>query len=144
MKVIETSNLFTKLIPFVSGKSDSDVASVSPSQTILSSQTRVYRSSSSNRNVLIHHQGARTIWEGSENVEKWRFGRPIPTGSASRPEGPLPERPGFSRLAFTADRTTRTGLPRKLPKDLFSLLHSGLFTISINACMTGLIQRSLL
>ena len=30
---------------------------VSPSQTILSSQIRVCRSSSSNRNVLVHHQG---------------------------------------------------------------------------------------
>lgn len=39
---------------FKQEKSDSIVASVSPSQTILSSQTRVCRSSSSNRNVLVH------------------------------------------------------------------------------------------
>ena len=38
-------------------KSDSDVASVSPSQTILSSQIHVCKSNSSNRNVLVHHQG---------------------------------------------------------------------------------------
>lgn len=57
MKVKRTGNALTKPALFQKRKSDSIVAFVSPSQTILSSQIRVCRSSSSNRNVLVHHQG---------------------------------------------------------------------------------------
>ena len=57
----------------------------------------------------------RTIWEGPETLKNRRFGRPIPARDEPL-EGPLPERPSFSWMAFTADRTTRIGLPKKLPK----------------------------
>ena len=52
-------------------------------------------------------------------LETRRFGRPIPARHEPL-EGPLPERPGFSRLAFTADALPALTYPRNYPKTLFS------------------------
>ena len=52
-------------------------------------------------------------------LETRRFGRPIPARHEPL-EGPLPERPGFSRLAFTADALPALTYPGNYPKTLFS------------------------
>jgi len=48
-------------------------------------------------------------------LENRRFGRPIPARHEPL-EGPLPERPGFSRLAFTADALPKLTYPGNYPK----------------------------
>ena len=74
-KLLKGYPVFTKQAPFFTEplffkkeKSDSVVASVSPSQTTLSSQTRVCKSCSSNRNDLVLPRGVEPLipaWEAS-------------------------------------------------------------------------------
>ena len=67
-------------------------------------------------------------------------GRPIPARYEPL-EGPLPERPGFSRLAFTAS-TARSGLPNELPKQKTWRLPSPCFySYSLSACFPFLLFR---
>ena len=61
-------------------------------------------------------------------LETRRFGRPIPARHEPL-EVPLPERPGFSRLAFTADALPALAYPMNYPNKKHGGYRLHVFTV---------------